>query len=604
MTSDETSNREPRERTDAAETLADTQFVSQKAAEALAHAVRDHADTRPVNVGDVAEATVTPAGTPEPTGVRLNMPAIVKGQVLGGQFRILGDEPLGAGGMGEVWKAEDMELGVTVAIKALPLLMARNKVAVENLRREAMIGRQLAHPNICRLHSFHSDGDLKFIVMECVPGQTLQEILAERGGEPMTWDELEPIARPLADALDYAHNTTYPGPGDRQVRGVLHRDIKPGNIMVTPNPETGSWRGGTAKLMDFGIAREIHNSVTEVTGQTSQTPLYASPEQFAGKHTDAASDLYSLASVLYECLSGHRLVSAHGDIQYQVLQRPFEPRKGQSDVVNAALAAGLAREPGDRPDSAAELIRLFSAEMPAGAAGDRFDAGARIANSVGMTFVRIPPGEFAMGSPEDEPERGRDEQQHTVRITRAFYLAIAPVTQGQWKQVTGREPHGFQGDGFPVDWVSWEDAADFCRKLGELEDKPCRLPTEAEWEFACRAGVETRFGAGDDEDCLDEHAWHHGNSGRKAHAVGQKNPNAWGLCDMHGNVAEWCEDVYEKYAAGPVTDPSGPQRGASRVIRGGSWNAAPRDCRCAARGRYSPRYRGRDIGFRVVMKDD
>ena len=276
------------------------------------------------------------------------------GKLLAGQYQIVGNKPLGSGGMGEVWKATDIELGTTIAIKVLPPMMARDKVAIENLRREAMIGQQLTHQNICRLYGLHNDGNLRFIVMEFVEGQTLKELLWHREGRKLSWEELYPTAEQIAKALDYAHNATYRDASGRIVKGVLHRDIKPANIMVT--------KDGQARLMDFGIAREIHNPMTQLTGQTSQTPMYASPEQFKGEKMTAASDIYSFTAVLYECLAGHPLVSPHGDLSYQILQSSFEPLSSQSQTLNKTLETGLSKEPKNRPKTATKLVGLMSAK--------------------------------------------------------------------------------------------------------------------------------------------------------------------------------------------------------------------------------------------------
>jgi len=280
--------------------------------------------------------------------VTISAEQIVGGKLLGGQYRVIGDKPLGSGGMGEVWKAEDTELGTSAAIKVLPPMIARSEAAIANLKREARIGQQLTHPNICRLYGFHSDGDVKFIVMEYVAGDTLADILSEREDRRMTWEELEPIARQIAEALDFAHNATYSDAAGRKVRGVLHRDIKPGNIMLTAD--------GLAKLLDFGIAREIHSTMTMLTGRASQTPLYASPEQFRGEPMTAASDIYSFAAVLYECLAGHPLVQPHGDLGYQILQKPFEIIPSESEAVNAALETSLAKQAADRPNQASDIL--------------------------------------------------------------------------------------------------------------------------------------------------------------------------------------------------------------------------------------------------------
>ncbi|MDP7290447.1 MAG: protein kinase, partial [Phycisphaerae bacterium] len=266
--------------------------------------------------------------------------AIRPGKVLAGRYRII--EQLGSGGMGEVYQAADAEMDdMPVAIKVLPPVLARNKRSIEALKREAAVSLRLSHPNICRLHNFSSDGEIKFLVMEYIDGLTIDQMLDDREDRQVAWPELAPIAEQIAGALDYAHRVAYSDAGGRQVKGILHRDIKPQNIMVTAD--------GQAKLMDFGIAREIHNTMTMVTGRTSQTPLYASPEQFRGEPMTPASDLYSFTVVLYECLAGRPLVTPHGDLGYQILQNPYSPLDAQGEAVNAALSAGLSKDPSNRP---------------------------------------------------------------------------------------------------------------------------------------------------------------------------------------------------------------------------------------------------------------
>jgi formylglycine-generating enzyme required for sulfatase activity len=208
-----------------------------------------------------------------------------------------------------------------------------------------------------------------------------------------------------------------------------------------------------------------------------------------------------------------------------------------------------------------------------------------------------------------------------VRITRPFYLGTTEVTQGQYRAVTGVNPSKFRGsDDLPVENVSWTDAIVFCNKLSAKEGlKPYykpgasgvpsggdgyRLPTEAEWEYACRAGSTTSYSFGDDAARLAEYAWFDGNSDGKTHPVGQKRPNAWGLFDMHGNVTEWCwdrgGDKSNYYANSPGADPLGPLRGAGRIFRGGpGWKADPRGCRSAVRDGDPPDVRGSGLGFRL-----
>jgi len=214
-----------------------------------------------------------------------------------------------------------------------------------------------------------------------------------------------------------------------------------------------------------------------------------------------------------------------------------------------------------------------------------------------LRFVRIPAGTFMMGSPENEDERFSRETQHKVTLTRPFEMMVTPVTQALWQAVMGNNPSRFKGPDLPVENVSWDDAQEFIQKLNQmLGTDSLRLPTEAEWEYACRAGTTgARYGE------LGEVAWYYDNSDQKTHPVGQKAPNAWGLYDMLGNVWEWCQDWHGSYPSGPVTDPTGPSAGSFRVDRGGSWRNYARGVRAALRGINLPGIRyGGGVGFRLA----
>jgi formylglycine-generating enzyme required for sulfatase activity len=232
-----------------------------------------------------------------------------------------------------------------------------------------------------------------------------------------------------------------------------------------------------------------------------------------------------------------------------------------------------------------------------------------LTNSIGMKLVLIHPGTFTMGSPEGEAGRKDDEGQHEVTLTKSFFLGINPVTQEQYMRVMGENPSHFQGNrglDRPVDRVSWGDAVDFCKRLSRLADEKkagCvyRLPTEAEWEYSCRAGSELSFCFGESSKSLMSYAWCVSNSRGKTHPVGRKKSNGWSLYDMHGNVWEWCLDWYGPYPKRAETDPVGPKRGSSRVLRGGGWGSFLNCCRSAQRYRFDPTYRTGSFGFRVVL---
>jgi formylglycine-generating enzyme required for sulfatase activity len=197
-----------------------------------------------------------------------------------------------------------------------------------------------------------------------------------------------------------------------------------------------------------------------------------------------------------------------------------------------------------------------------------------------VTHLRwIPPGRFLMGSPDEEVGRDSDEgPQHLVTLSRGFWLAGAPCTQAEWHAVMGTNPSGFKGNDLPVEQVSWRDCREFCKRIRlRFPGLEPRLPTEAEWEYACRAGTTSAYNDGSacteperKDPALDRLGWFNENSGGKTHQVRQKEANRWGLYDMHGNVREWCEDWYGDYSADDQVDPTGPASGSARVFRGGS----------------------------------
>lgn len=228
---------------------------------------------------------------------------------------------------------------------------------------------------------------------------------------------------------------------------------------------------------------------------------------------------------------------------------------------------------------------------------------------LGTELIWIQPGTFTMGSPNDEEGRDGDEYQHTVEITKGFWLGKFEVTQGEYQVILGENPGKFKNVGLkaPVESVSWNMAKEFCAKLTDRERAAGRLPagyeytlpTEAQWEYSCRAGTSTAKYSND----LSDIAWFSGNSGKTTHVVGEKNrPNAWGLHDMIGNVWEWCDDWCGSSPSGPVKDPEGPNAGKIRVLRGGGWNGMVSNCRAARRSGYAPKDAFSILGFRLCLR--
>ncbi|MEI8373597.1 MAG: formylglycine-generating enzyme family protein, partial [Planctomycetota bacterium] len=217
-----------------------------------------------------------------------------------------------------------------------------------------------------------------------------------------------------------------------------------------------------------------------------------------------------------------------------------------------------------------------------------------LGSGVKLDMVLIPAGSFTMGDASEKP--------HKVTITKPFHLGKYEVTQEQWEAVMGSNSSRFKGPKNPVEQVSWDECQQFLIKLNAKSGGrggKFVLPTEAQWEYACRAGSTGEFCFEGDEKKLGEYAWYDENSGSETHPIGKKKPNAFGLYDMHGNVWEWCQDGYGTYGAEAVTNPSGPTTGSLRVFRGGGWYDGARHCRSADRGWSTPGNRSSNLGFRV-----
>ncbi len=297
------------------------------------------------------------------------------------------------------------------------------------------------------------------------------------------------------------------------------------------------------------------------------------------------------------------------------------PGHGQSAAPTAAPATASVLPSATSPIPASPLTYAQNAMLT----GKLADFVSQFATTTGIKLVPIPAGTFRMGSPADEAGRTPGETPHQVALTQDYWLGATDVTQAQWTAMINTNPSIFKGDTLPVENVPWDNAMAFCDKLTEQERKAGRLPvgyiftlpTEAQWEYACRAGTTGPY-AGD----LDAMAWYiknsggttHANalglydkqgnlwelySGGTTHAVGTKQANAWGLYDTQGNVWEWCSDWWGDYPNGAVTDPTGPASGRKHVVRGGNWSSGAAHCRSAVRSDYGPG--GRDVGFRLAL---
>ncbi len=395
------------------------------------------------------------------------------------------------------------------------------------------------------------------------------------------------------------------------------------------------------------------------------SPLYASPQQTKKELPDVRDDVHALGVIWVQLLQRDPHAAAPVGNEWAEELAPAGFTESQARLLTACLSVRPDKRPADA-QALAEMLANVTVGSSGGADGSKLislkaskstqtsvisgrgpggddNAAASAAaaallmtndfgrgqtesksghmpkmvrNSVGMLFALIPDGSFRMGSPESEPgRRDHESPQHEIRISRSFYLSVDPVTQGQYERVTGKNASMFcrgkgGGPDNPVEMVTWSDAEKFCQKLGKMSDEEVagrkyRLPTEAEWEHAARAGTDSAFSTGPTLGAKEGVYTPPGakTSSGKTAAVGQHGGNAWGLHDIHGNVWDWVQDWYDEYYYfdSPAKDPSGPRHGMLKVARGGCWASPPGDCRSAARLAHAPDRPSHTIGFRVVM---
>jgi formylglycine-generating enzyme required for sulfatase activity len=407
----------------------------------------------------------------------------------------------------------------------------------------------------------------------------------------------------------------------------------------------------------------------------SCTPLYASPQQMRGEDPDPRDDVHALGVIWFQLLTGDLSTGATADWRDEV--EPLGAPEGMLRLLGACLSSRVERRPADAGVLVQELVELLPEEQRARSAQTVAGMPAAttqvvaptpapsrrptpphvrpavpvpihgrprgpqpvpanlpryLTNALGMKFVLVPAGTFLMGSPPSEQGRSTDEEpQHEVTINRPFYLGVYPVTQDQYHRLIGTNPSHFCRGGkgkdrvgdedprlLPVEKVTWGNAVAFCRKLSEMPEESrhnrlYRLPSEAEWEYACRAGKSGEpfhFGAtlnatqGNFDGTQPYGRTSVGPYLKRPTAVGSYPPNDFGLFDMHGNVWEWCQDWYAEdyYAQSPADDPPGPESGQQRVLRGGCWSSSAANCRSAYRSRAEPGLHVYRFGFRVVLE--
>jgi formylglycine-generating enzyme required for sulfatase activity len=562
--------------------------------------------------------------------------------------RFLLEKLLGAGGFGETYRAQDEKMGRSVVLKVLNAEQQSNQAARKRFKAEAEVLAKLQHPGVVTVHdlievdrSFTPEAQRGFlsrlilgganaekldvIVMEWLDGCDLTAHMSKiPRGCLLEAEALEYINR-TAEALEHVH-----------AQGLLHRDIKPDNIMRCND--------GRIKLIDFGLAKQFDPTLTyQNTG--CLTEGYAPIEQYErrGKFTNAL-DVYALAATLYYLLTGKNPLSAEmrsGGV-YK-LEPPQTLNPSISPAVNSAVMRGMEFEPADRPQKVVEFRRLLKKaliQLPAqpklepfsfdiaqlqikkSSLGEteavivkKFPSHAKrfiedLGNGIKLEMVEIPGGEFMMGAPPAEKGSNDSERpQHRVEVP-SFYMGSYPVTQAQYKALMGENPSLFKGGNLPVGMVCWNDAQDFCRRLTKRSKWKYSLPSEAQWEYGCRAGTTTPFYFGEtistdvanfDGDYVYGDGVERGYF-RKPTPVGAFGvANSFGLYDMHGNVWEWCEDTSHNTYSGAPSNGSAWIDGdfnKKHILRGGSGGAP--NCRSASRLSGDTDIRYYDFGFRVV----
>jgi eukaryotic-like serine/threonine-protein kinase len=529
---------------------------------------------------------------------------------------------LGEGAFGKTYIAVDTRSPMKrqCVVKQLKLVATpeQNRFYQSLFEREAEVLEQIgqkAQGRIPNLLAYFTQAGEHFFVMELVAGPTLADCIAKSGRQ----DEatVREWLSKILETLDFLHGVEYKNTQGKNFQGVIHRDIKPGNIIIRESD-------CSPVLIDFGVVKEIAVRSTVgkdgTTTMTAGTAFFMPPEQEKG-HPVTASDLFALGVTAMVALTGKQPIEF-----YDLTDLTFEWRKYAPEI-SSELANVLDRatqtKARNRFQSAREMLDLLSPcpleqsppkpflptpapFSPTQATPNPLGVTPRISEmernqqngesavfSARIEVVYIPAGEFQMGSRNGELDEG---PVHRVVIPEPIWMGKYAVTQAQWESVMGNNPSHFKGHNLPVETVSWDDCQEFIRRLKAIGDGyTYRLPTEAEWEYACRAGT-----TGDYAGNLDAFGWYEKNSGDETHPVGQKEPNAWGLYDMHGNVWEWCADWYGTYLSYSVTNPTGPSSGSLRVRRGGSWGGTAAYCRAAARSRNSPGARRNYLGLRLV----
>jgi formylglycine-generating enzyme required for sulfatase activity len=534
------------------------------------------------------------------------------------QERYRGVRVIGEGGFGRTFLAVDEQrLDTPCVIKQfLPQQSgsAALEKATELFKQEAFRLRDLGkHSHIPDLLAFFPQEGRLYLVQEFIEGKNLLDELEQKG--KFSESEVKQILIELLPILQFVHDNK-----------VIHRDIKPENIIR-------SSQTGALFLIDFGVSKEVGGSVLTRVGTITGTPGYAPPEQMRGK-VFPNSDLYSLAVTCIRLLTGYFQKDDGDDLIFDSMRMQWIWKQyvSVSQELEIVLDKMLQDIPVDRFQSATEVfLALQIQEVPANIIVPQLpvspnpfqqvlqfispplkppvypNQNENLGKGVILEMVAIPGGKFLMGSPEGEGN-DREKPQHQVTI-QPFYMGKYPVTQAQWEMVSRlpevkidlrSKPSHFKGANLPVENVSWHDAREFCARLSKATGKLYRLPSEAEWEYACRANTTTPYYFGN---TITTDLVNHNNKYGQTTDVGKFPPNAFGLYDMHGNVWEWCEDSWHKnYMTAPNNGNAlTSQSDNKRMLRGGQWYLNPSYCRSASRSYNNGDRRNKDNSFRLVV---
>lgn len=527
--------------------------------------------------------------------------------ILGDRYRAV--RFIGEGGFGRTFQAVDEHrLDTPCVIKQfLPQQSgsAALEKATELFKQEAFRLRDLGkHSQIPDLLAFFQQEGRLYLIQEFIDGENLLDELTRKG--KFSESEVKQVLIELLPVLQFIHDNN-----------VIHRDIKPENIIRCS-------QNGKLFLIDFGVSKEVGGSLLTRVGTITGTPGYAPPEQFRGM-VYPNSDIYSLAVTCIRLLTGNLQKADGSDLLFDSMRMQWVWKQyvSVSKDLETVLDKMLQDLPINRVQSAKEVLlalenqevgtqtKLPVSYQPITVSTKNINQKQTTAfiehlgNGVTLEMVAIPGGTFFMGSPDGEGDY-YEKPQHQVKI-RPFYMGKYPVTQAQWEEVARLprvkinlhpKPSCFKGANLPVERVSWHDAQEFCARLSKHTGKIYRLPTEAEWEYACRGGTITRYYFGD---TITNNLVNHNGKYRQTTDVGNFPPNAFSLYDMHGNVWEWCEDGWYEYKDNPPINGSAwITRGNIKIIRGGAWLSNEENCYCAYRNKDFFDKTSSDMGFRVA----